>query len=464
MAAAIEAARAGLRVTLIDEGSALGGQIYRPYPAAFRVERGARLGKDFADGERLRAELGELSALVEVFSRTEVLGISAANEVQWADERRSGTFLADQIVVATGAYDRPVPFPGWTLPGVMTAGGAQAFVKTMRIAPGKRALVAGTGPLLLVVAVQLADAGVEVVALLEAARRPAMLDGLSAAVGQWGLLSDALRYRTQLFRAKIPVHYNHAVFAAGGRDEGRVSSAQYGAVDPETWSPIRESAKTVDIDLLVVGYGFVPNTSLTRLAGCRHVYDEGLGGWIPERDVRMETSLPGVFAAGDGAGVGGVLVAVDEGRIAGIAAAQRAGAIASVEAERRMLRPRQRLSGLRRLRDFLDELSSIRPGLAELADADTLLCRCEEVPLREVQSAVKHGAKDLQALKLYTRLGMGACQGVNCGPSAALYLRTAIGCSHEAAGTIRARYPVKPVTLGALGRRDAMSPRERVES
>jgi NAD(P)H-nitrite reductase large subunit len=162
--------------------------------------------------------------------------------------------------------------------------------------------------------------------------------------------------------------------------------------------------------------------------------------------------LPGVFAAGDGAGVGGSLVAVEEGRIAGITAAEQAGTISAEEAATRRRAPRRRLASLAGVRAGLDEISYPRPGLSELATDPTLLCRCEEVTRAEVTAAIGEGARDLQAVKLLTRLGMGACQGRNCAPSTAGVLCAMTGCSPVEAGRINPRPPVKPVTLGTLAR------------
>src|SRR5262249_9399586 len=155
----------GLDVTLIDEMPALGGQIYRALPEAFKPHDAKRLGKDFHRGNLIKQEVEGVKDRIRFMLNTEELGVWPNKEVLWSSNatKQSGSFVADQLIIATGAYDRPVPFPGWTLPGVMTAGGVQSFIKTMRVLPGQRALVAGTGPLLLVVAFQLAEAGAKVV-------------------------------------------------------------------------------------------------------------------------------------------------------------------------------------------------------------------------------------------------------------------------------------------------------------
>jgi hydrogen cyanide synthase HcnB len=449
LGAAIEAARAGLPCTLLDEAAHLGGQIYRPLPPEFRISEPRHLGRDFERGERLRREFATVADRVEVISGAAVFGLwDSGREVAWTSGHTSTTQSAERLVLATGAYERPVPFPGWTLPGVITAGGAQTLVKTLRIRPGRRALVAGTGPLLLVVANQLHEAGVEVAAVLEAGRPSWSPTQLPSILGEWELMRDAWEYWRGLRRARIPLLFNHTIFEAHGT-EG-VTAASYGPVDAVDWTPRGDRAVRVDVDHVVVGFGFVPNTQLTESAGCRHEYVHELGGWVPVRNEFLETTIPGLFAVGDGAGVAGSVVALQEGRVAGITAAQQAGVIDRAEADLRRAGPLKRLQSLSGVRRILDRMSRMRPGLSALATPDTLVCRCEEVALREVNVALAQGARDLQAVKLLTRLGMGQCQGRNCAPSTAMIMSGALSYGPASAGRINPRPPVSPVTLGAL--------------
>jgi NADPH-dependent 2,4-dienoyl-CoA reductase/sulfur reductase-like enzyme len=456
IAAATEVGRAGLRCLVVDEAPALGGQIYRQVPREFSIRNPRALGRDYRRGERLRAEFARFADRIEVRSGTSVLDIVDSKQLVCSSLDGTTRVSGERLILAPGAYDRPMPFPGWTLPGVLTAGGAQTLMKTMRVRPGERALVAGTGPLLQVVAGQLHRAGVRVVAVLEAGRSAATPGMAARAWRQWGLLADGARYQLGLMRAGIPMLYNHAVFAAHG--DNVVDSVTYGPVSASSWEPIREQQRRVDVDLLVVGYGFVPCVELCELAGCQTEYVHPLGGWVPIRDTTLQTTVPGVFAVGDGAGVAGSVVAVEEGRIAGITAAEQAGAMSASVAQRRRLPSMRRLRSLARVREGLDTISYIRPGLHEIASDETILCRCEEVTRADVQAAVDQGARDLQAVKLLTRLGMGACQGRTCAPSAAATLCAATGCAPSDAGRINPRPPVKPVTLGTLAQQQRGAP------
>ena len=448
MGAAIEAARAGLNCTLLDEAQRLGGQIYRRPPHEFRVRDPRALGKEFVQGELLRAEFDEIADHVTVRSSTSVLSVSQNREVLWAHDGRSGVIGAERLIFATGAYERPVPFPGWTLPGVMTAGGVQTLIKTMQIRPGKRALVAGTGPLIFSAARRLHEIGVEVAAILEVGSRLWPDEVSLQAWGERDFVKDAWENIQGLRGAGIPILLNHTVFEAHGR-EG-VERVTYGAVDAGDWRPLNEAVQTAAVDLVCLGFGFIPNAELSVLAGCRHEYVDRAGGWIPVRDSNMRTTVPGIFAAGDGAGIAGALAAVEQGRIAGLTAAEEAGTITAEEAAHRRAAPLGRLRTLLQAREVLDEGLRMRPGLLDLATPETLVCRCEEVLLSEVRAALDAGARDLQAIKLFTRLGMGACQGRNCAPSMGLYVSRATERGPEQVGRINPRPPVKPVALGAL--------------
>ncbi len=446
LGAAIEASRGGLACTLIDDAPTLGGQIYRRPPNNFHVKEPTALGKDFTEGERLRAEFKEVSEQVEVLTDASVIGVWPNKRILWASDTASGILDAEQIIFATGAYERPVPFPGWTLPGVMTAGGVQTLIKTMRILPGKRALVVGSGPLILNVASRLHEIGVEVAAVLDAAEP--WLETLRGGAGGSELYETILKNQEYLRTSGIRVFHNHTIFSARGGDQ--VEEVSFGPVEPRAWRPQRTREERIPVDLVCLGFGFIPNTELTQLAGCQHRYIHELGGWVPIRDEMMLTSVPGVFAAGDGAGIRGALVSVEEGRIAGIAAAARAGIISNGEADARMATPLARLATLAPLVKVFGEVTQMRVGLLELMQPETLVCRCEEVSLTEVTEALNHGAGDLQSIRLLTRLGMGACQGRNCSPSIGMHVCQTTGRTPEQVGRVNPRPPIKPVTFGAL--------------
>ena len=452
LAAAVEAARAGLRVTILDENPKPGGQIFRQFHDGFQVTSPDMLGHDYGRGRKLLSEFKTVRDQVELLDNAVVWALSEGNELAFYREDASHSVRYKKMIIAAGAYDRPVPFPGWTLPGVFTAGGAQSLVKTQRVLPGENLLLAGTGPLQLALANQITDAGGRVVAIAEAGRIENYFDLIMGALGQWQLIGDAVQYLYGVRKAGIPLWRNHIIVEARG--QGQVEEAVVVEAD-KNWRPIPGTYRTLKVDTVCIGYGFVPSVELTRLAGCEHCYEPLLGGWIPVRNDHMETTVRDVYAVGDCSGIAGSLVAIEEGRVAGLAAAKSLGHLTILEARKRMAPSRERMAGLQRLRKVLDRISFPRPGLYELAKEDTIVCRCEEITLGEIKSALAEGATDMKEVKRMTRMGMGNCQGRMCGPAMQEIIAREKGLSPDHIGFLNPRPPVRPIPLGVLaGHRD----------
>ncbi len=447
IAAAVEAARAGIGVTILDENPKPGGQIFRQFHDGFQVTNPGMLGHDFVRGRKLLSEFETVRDRVELLDKALVWALSEENEIAFYRGDDSQSVRYKKMIIAVGAYDRPVPFPGWTLPGVFTAGGAQSLVKTQRVLPGENFLLAGTGPLQLALANQIADAGGRVVAVAEAGRIDDWFGLIRGTLGQWQLLGDAVQYLYGVRKARIPLWRNHIIVEARGHDQ--VEEAVVAQVD-KNWRPIAGTYKTLEVDTLCVGYGFVPSVELTRLAGCEHRYEPLLGGWIPVRNDFMETTVRGVHAIGDCTGIAGSLAAIEQGRIAGVAAALALGCFTPAEAGKRMAPSRERLAGLRRLREVLDRISVPRAGLYELAKDDTVVCRCEEITLGDIRAALAEGATDMKEVKRITRMGMGNCQGRMCGPAMHEIIAREKGVSPDRIGSLNPRPPVRPIPLSAL--------------
>ena len=325
LAAGAVAAGAGLTVGVVDERVTLGGQIYKQLGPGFRVADPAALGRDYQRGRALIEAIERSGA--RLMPRTSAVSIAGDTVVLLEQGERARPVSARRILLAPGAHDRPVVFPGWTLPGVITAGGAQTLVKTQRILPGRQIVFAGSGPLALAFPAQLIGYGANVSLVLEAGPAPGPADVvrlLAAARGNTELLRDAARYRAQLVRARTPLRYRRIVVRAEGTE--RVEAVVHAKVDAD-WRVIAGSEERVEADTLCVGYGFFPSVELLRLAGCDLAYDESAGGPVVVRDEWMRTTVPGVYAAGDGTGVAGSYVAIAEGRIAALGVALELGAL-----------------------------------------------------------------------------------------------------------------------------------------
>jgi NADPH-dependent 2,4-dienoyl-CoA reductase/sulfur reductase-like enzyme len=446
MSAALVLAELGVRPTVLDESPRAGGQIFRQPPPGIAAHppkdatarHGAELCRRFAAaGER-----------IELLTNTFVWGVFP--ERRLAIGHRSGwqVVAPEHLVLATGAYEYVPPFPGWTLPGVMTPGGAQSLVKTWDVRPGRRAVVAGSGPFLLVVAQQLAAAGVEVRAVVELAQRSEFAGQVGRLLASPGLLFEGAGMLRKLRAAKIPMLWGHVVFAAQG-EGGELRSVSLAPCNKDG-EPERAKARALEVDTLAIGYGFVPRVELAQLAGCELEFRDDLGGWIPRANEAGESSVEGVWVVGDGGGVSGSVVAELEGELAGLTIAGRLKLLDEAALARRAEPLRARLAKLRRFRLALDTVYRIRPGIARLAEKDTLVCRCEELPCEEVDTAVGFGGNDFRTLKVMSRLGMGPCQGRMCWPAMMRRIADRTGRTCEQIGPSRFRPPVRPTTVGDL--------------
>jgi NADPH-dependent 2,4-dienoyl-CoA reductase/sulfur reductase-like enzyme len=444
LSAARSAARHGVRVLLVDENSELGGQYYRQASSPVRAaadERESREGRLLID---------EVRALgVECRQGATVWGVFDQRIVAFATEAGAERVGADTLILAAGAYDRPVPFPGWTLPGVITAGGAQNLVKGSGVLPGRRVLVAGSGPLLLAVAHSVIEGGARVVALCEASPMRRFWRFAHRLLPHLDFVQRSLRYRREIRGAGVPFLTGHVIRRALGATE--VDGAVVARCD-EDWRPVAGTERRLDVDTVVVGYGLVPSLELSRLAGCEHRYVPERGAYAPIRNREMESTVPGVYVVGDGAVVAGATMALEEGHLAGLAVAHRLGRSVGRDHAREASRARGRLLHRAGLRGIMDEVYRFGPGVYALADDETMLCRCEEVTVRAALGAARDGAIEVDEVKARTRIGMGRCQGRMCGPALAHLVVGVTGRRVTEVGSFTPRPPVKPVPLGALAR------------
>ncbi|MCH0565000.1 MULTISPECIES: NAD(P)/FAD-dependent oxidoreductase [unclassified Streptomyces] len=421
LAAAVTAAGLGLTVTLLDAGERPGGQFHRHPAPGLGAARPAALHhgwRHFTDRlGRLQAQrdAGRVTHLPghHVWTVGRADGHWHLHAVAGPDEAPA-TVHARTVLLATGAFERQLPFPGWTLPGVVGAGGAQAMLKSGLVLPGRRVVVAGSGPLLLAVAGSLAAAGARVPVVAEAAAYTAYARALPTLLRNPAKLAEGARHQAALLHRTTRLLTRHAVTAAHGTT--RVEAVTVTRLDRD-WRPVPGTGRRIPCDALAVGHGLVPQLDLATGLGCttRRTPDDTRALTV---DAGQATSVPGVWAAGESCGVGGADLAVTEGEIA-------AGAVA--HALRGTPRDPRRTADLARRRDrlraFADAMATVHrpgPGWAGWLDDPTEVCRCEEVTARQIRTAVtEYGAHDTRTVKLLTRAGMGWCQGRVCGPAVA---------------------------------------------
>ncbi|MCO5175817.1 MAG: NAD(P)/FAD-dependent oxidoreductase [Thermomicrobiales bacterium] len=435
----------GARVTLIDEMPEVGGQYYKQRLAARDLSRGRDLD------ERIEKSQDRLSALhgerFTALTGTLVWGMFAPHQVAILRGEEADILKPDAVILAGGAMERAAAFPGWTLPGVVMAGGVQTLLGREGILPGRRFLVAGTGPLLLAVAAEIAEAGGQVVGVVEGSQATAPLRHLHHFWGQMRRVKEAWDYRRILDRHDIPMHNGHIVVAARG--DGRVEEVTFAQVDPE-WQVLPDTERTVAVDALCLHFGFEALTEIARMVECDIAQDPDRGGWHVTHDDGMRTSNPSIYVAGQIAGIGGADLAESTGAMAGLSAARDLGLLGE-RAYTAQAGPLQREIAQRRdIARVLNTIYSPGPALPDLVMPDTVICRCEEVTAGAIDAALAEGTVSINDIKRRTRCGMGMCQSRICSPIVRAYVERKVGATAEEVGLITARPPLRPIPLGAL--------------
>ena len=445
LTAASVAAEAGADVVLVDERQMLGGQFFKQPVAAADLPASLVGDRQFERG-RLLIERARRSG-VRILGGAEIWGAFAPNEFGVSDGGGSWIMRPKRTIVATGAYERGLPIPGWTLPGVMTTGAAQTLLRSYGVLAGARVLVAGNGPLNLQVALELQRAGATVVAAAESARRPgwaSLADATRLFLSSPGLALDGLRYLAGLFKAGVPVLYRRALKSVEAVDGGlKATLVQVGDEDGP-------AERVVEVDAVCVGYGFQPNNEVLRCLGCRHDHDERRGHLATVRTQDCETTVSGIYAIGDCCGLGGAPAALQEGVIAACAAVRSSGLELPLEISRER---DHAVRALRRHRGFqavLWRLFAAPRYQTELATPDTPVCRCEKVRLSDLTAALEQGDKSIAMLKRRTRLGMGPCQGRYCAPVAASIIERHTGRPADEFSLFAPRVPIKPMCITDL--------------
>jgi D-hydroxyproline dehydrogenase subunit alpha len=394
LAAACRAAECGRRVAMLDDNPQPGGQIWRGVSkeAAAWVHIAERHGVEWMAGARVfdAPEAGSLA--VETFEGECHVGYGS-------------------LILATGARERFLPFPGWTLPNVMGAGGLQALAKSGMPLAGKRVIVAGSGPLLLAVARYLKAHKVDVRLIAEQASEGALLRFGMRLARHPGKLVQALALRAGL--AGVPYMTNCWPVSAQGHEK----------LESVTLRRAGGRTSTEPCDYLACGFGLIPNVEVAALLGCR------LSQVGVEVDEHQQTSVPGVYSAGEATGIGGLELSLVEGEIAGYAAGGNADRAVALFGAR---------ASYRRFALSLEKAFALRPELRELSRADTMVCRCEDVTMERVRAC-----SNWREAKLHTRCGMGPCQGRICGGAVEFLL----GWRAESV-----RPPVLPARLGSMSR------------
>lgn len=440
MAAAIAARQHGASVVLLDEQLAVGGQIYRGITnvPAGRLDI---FGPDYGAGAALARDFTASGA--RHITGASVWQVTAERQVHYLQDGGVRSIQAGRVLLCTGAMERPFPIPGWTLPGVLTAGAAQILLKGSGMAPSQPVVLAGCGPLLYLLGWQYVRAGVPIAAIVDTTdgtdyRRAIRHAG--GALAGWRYLTKGLALMAALKKAGIP-------FYKGATDLHVLGEGQAKGLRFVSAGILRE----IESPLVLLHQGVVPNTQFSWSLRAKHEWDDAQLCWSPVTDAWGELDVPGIFVAGDGGGIGGARVAALQGELAGLAAASQIERLTAQARDRLAAPIRAEIREHLFIRPFLDAL--YRPKKANRIPADaTIVCRCEEVTAGDIRGYVALGCTGPNQAKSFGRCGMGPCQGRQCGLTVTEVIADACGLPPDQIGYFRIRPPIKPITLGELAR------------
>ncbi|MBD7992096.1 FAD-dependent oxidoreductase [Ochrobactrum sp. Sa2BUA5] len=444
MSAAAEASAVGASVVLFDENPAAGGQIYRG------IQHNTSTGRPFLGAEYWRG-----NDLLKAFIASNVTYVPQA--LVWSVEPqdgdnsnrvdlhvslggKSGIVSARRVIFATGAMERPMPVRGWTLPGVMTVGAAQIALKASGLVPAGRVVLAGSGPLLYMFAAQLLQAGGKVEALIDTT------PGANYAKAAPNLLSFLFSpYALKGLSLILKIHKSLPVYS------GVNNIAIEGSEEAEAICfSARGQTHRIAVDSVFLHQGVIPNNNLANASGCALVWNDTQKCFQPQLEDSGRSSVPSIYIAGDGGGIGGALVAEHSGRIAALAACQDLFVTLAAPLTSKIAELHAQARRFERGRSFIDALYQPAQAFRAPTDMDTIVCRCEEVTAGTIRDAAASNIAGPNQLKTMFRCGMGPCQGRLCSSTVTEILAEVQNRAPEAVGYYRLRAPVKPVSLSEI--------------
>jgi NADPH-dependent 2,4-dienoyl-CoA reductase/sulfur reductase-like enzyme len=423
----------GVRPVMLDEAARGGGQIYRRQPANFKRSAVKLYGFEAGKAGALHQTIDALRQHLDY--RPETLVWNAEDgALDTLHDGRAARLEFSRVIVATGATDRILPVPGWTLPGVYSLGAAQIALKFQGCAIGDRVVFAGSGPLLYLVAYQYAKAGANVAAVLDSSPFSAQARALPGLLSQPSTLAKGIYYRSWLTAHGIPVHQAATLKRING--EQRVHSLDWSNAHGE---------QPLECDAVAFAHGLRSETQLADLLGCQFTWSPLNRAWLPQRDSSGRSSVAEVYLAGDGAGIMGADAAEMAGERAALALLEDIGHLI---APHRGVQLEQALNRIGTFRQGLERAFMFPEHWAADTPDDVMVCRCEEVRAAEIREVVREGHWEINRVKAHCRIGMGRCQGRMCGAAAAEIIACESRRPVSQIGRLRAQAPIKPLPFG----------------
>ena len=433
--AALKCSKKDLKVLIVDSNENSGGQIYRAPPRSYIKKDEKSLKENLIQikfSENIKKNNIDTAYNHTVWQVSPGFKVDAFNEngaVQWSTK---------SLIVATGTYEKIIPFEGWTTPGVIGLAACTIMLKSHQTIPANKIILAGNGPLLILVAYYILKFGGKVDAIIDTSSKIKWIKSMSSLVLNPKNLIQGISWILKILFSRVPIYSNSLVTKTIKTNNG---------ISVEIQNIKNKKIKNIDTDVLAVGHGLIPSTDITRLLKLDHLYNELKGGWIARLDKYFRSSMKGLYITGDGSGISGAIAAEDKGELAAYAVLKDLNIIKEKEFKIKTHKILKRLNRYEIFAKGIAKLNFTPKNLIKNINKNTILCRCEDITKKEIINAVNNGAKNLNQIKSWTRFGMGPCQGRTCQYSVARVVSEHLKCNIEDLGYLTGRTPLRPFPL-----------------
>ena len=432
---ALTCSKKGLKVLIIDSNGNSGGQIYRAPPKSYIKKSEKTLEENLIQikfSEDLKRNNIDTAYNHTVWQVSPGFKIDAFNEngtIQWNTKN---------LIVATGTYEKIIPFDGWTTPGVIGLAASTILLKAHQTIPGNKIVLAGNGPLLISVAYYILKFGGKVDAIVDTSSKFEWIKSMISLIFNPKNFIQGISWILKIIFSRVPIYSNSLIKKVFKIENG---------ISVEIQNIKNKQIKKLTTEVLAVGHGLTPSTDISRLLKINHTYNDLKGGWIPRLDKYFRSSMQGLYITGDGAGISGAIPAEDKGELAAYALLKDQNIIIEKEFKNKTSRIIKRLNRYEIFAKGIAKLNFTPKDLINNISENTILCRCEDITKRDIINAVNNGAKNLNQIKSWTRFGMGPCQGRTCQYSVAKVASEELKCNVKDLGYLTGRTPLRPFPL-----------------
>ena len=433
--AALKCSKKGQKVLIIDSNQNSGGQIYRAPPKSYVKKDNKSLEENLIQikfSENLKK-----NNIDTAYNHT-VWQVSPGFKINTFNEEGTVEWSSKNLIVATGTYEKIIPFEGWTTPGIIGLAACTIMLKSHQTVPGNKIILSGNGPLLILVAYYVLKFGGKVDAIIDTSSKIKWIQSMFSLILNPKNFIQGISWILKIILSKVPIYSNSLVTKANKTKNG---------ISVEIQNIKNNKIKVLETEVLAIGHGLTPSTDITRLLRVDHLYNELKGGWIPKLDKYFRSSMKGLYITGDGAGISGAIAAEDKGELAAHALLKDQNIINENEFNNETSKILNRLKRYEIFAKGIAELNFTPTSLIKNINDDTILCRCEDITKKDIKNAVSNGAKNLNQIKSWTRFGMGPCQGRTCQYSVAKVASEQLKCNVKDLGYLTGRTPLRPFPL-----------------